>query len=146
MTLAVCLLVMAAALAGSIVLLVVTGRRDRVLSPVIFFVGTEVAAVWPPLIPGSRSAVIGNDGGPLVLAATAMLTFVVAYVLMGGARANQARWRGFRPDERQLSNLSRGLLCRWCSSSYRCRSTGSAACRPCSAAASARCSTRPATL
>ena len=110
MTLAVCLLVMAAALAGSIVLLVVTGRRDRVLSPVIFFVGTEVAAVWPPLMPGSRSAVIGNDGGPLVLAATAMLTFVVAYVLMGGARANQARWRGFRPDERQLSNLSRGLV------------------------------------
>lgn len=96
---AVLVVILSYLLVGALVVLLLrfVGRPDRVLTPMVLFIGIEVLAVWPPLIP-TRESVLARVGlVPAVLAAVGLLAMVVTYVLFGGSRANGTGWRG---DER----------------------------------------------
>src|SRR5699024_176680 len=72
------------------------GQRDLILTPSILFVVISVAATIPPLFPGTDSALRSNDGFPVLLAATALLGFVVTYIAVSGTARRQQRWRDDR--------------------------------------------------
>jgi len=92
-------------------LLHLTGRRERVMTPILLFVGIEVAAVWLPLLPTESSVMAEAGPFPALLAAVSLLLAVVAYVLLGGQGAPATNWRAAvsSPNSSELRSLRIGL-------------------------------------
>lgn len=86
---AVALVVYTLTLAMSLTVLRLTGTRSGAIGPVGIFIGIELAAVWPALLP-SRS---GLSGEPAVVAGIGLLAYTLVYVLAGGNRPDLEQWR-----------------------------------------------------
>ncbi|MDQ3105687.1 MAG: hypothetical protein M3Q87_10840, partial [Actinomycetota bacterium] len=86
-----------------VTLLRAVGRGERVLTPIALFIGIEVFAVWPALLPESGSVLASVGPFPAILAAVSLLAAVVTYLVFGGASADCTRWRGsgLIPDQPQ---------------------------------------------
>ena len=98
-------------LAGA--LLYFTGRRERVVTPIVLFVGIEVLAVWPALVPLEDGLLATVGAFPAVLAAVGLLAAVVIYVVFGGGRADASIWRNSKrsiPDAETLRSVRVGLV------------------------------------
>lgn len=99
-------------LAGALVIGLTGSRRERVITPLVLLVAIELAAVWPPLVPGVLDGDIVTDYWSLLFAATALLVFVATYCIVGGNRVSVAHWRSdeFVPEARTLGQLWRGIV------------------------------------
>ncbi len=109
------LLVIAAyLLVGALMVLLMrsVGRADRVLTPIALFIGIEVLAVWPALIPTSDSVLADVGPFPAILAGVGLLLMVVTYVVLGGANADAVGWRGDlrTPTAEAVRSLVIGLM------------------------------------
>ena len=88
------------------------GQRGRVLTPIAFFVGIEIIAVWPALLPVEDGPLESVGMLPALLAAVGLFGTVVVYVVLGGSQANALQWRGssLRPNEEAMRSLMIGLI------------------------------------